>query len=162
MTDIYAFLDTHGIAYERCDHAPAFTVEDVERLVPLGGARTKNLFLRDKKGTRQALVSVRADKTVDLGKLSASIAFERPSFGSPDRLKKRLGIEPGAVSLLALINDPTHDVELFVDRDLWSAESVQCHPLVNTATLRISAEGIKQFLQATGHTPQLIDLPAAE
>ncbi len=155
------FLATHHIAYERCDHAPAFTVDDVERLVPLGGARTKNLFLRDKKGTRQALVVVRADKAVDLRVLSAGIAFERPSFGSADRLKRCLGIEPGAVSLLALVNDAAHAVELFIDRDLWSAEQVQCHPLVNTATLAIPHEGVERFLAATGHEVRLIDVPVA-
>ena len=155
------FLATHHIAYERCDHAPAFTVDDVERLVPLGGARTKNLFLRDKKGTRQALVVVRADKAVDLRALSEGIAFERPSFGSADRLTRCLGIEPGAVSLLALVNDAAHAVELFIDRDLWSAEQVQCHPLVNTATLAIPHEGVERFLAATGHEVRLIDVPVA-
>jgi Ala-tRNA(Pro) deacylase len=161
MSDLHAFLDAHDIAYERCDHPPAFTVDDVERLVPLGGPRTKNLFLRDKKGARQALVVVRADKPVDLAALSASIAFERPSFGSADRLKRCLGIEPGAVSLLALVNDTHHDVELFVDRDLWATDSMQCHPLVNTATLRIPLAGIARFLAATGHAHRLIDVPEA-
>ena len=104
MPDLYEFLDAHGIACARVDHPPVFTIEDVERHVPaLAGAASKNLFLRDKKGTRQALVVVGANKPVDLRALAERTGFERPSFGSADRLKRCLGIEPGSVSLLALI-----------------------------------------------------------
>ncbi len=160
MPVLFDFLATHGVAYERCDHPPVFTIDDVERLVPpLPGVATKNLFLRDKKGARQALVVVGASKPVDLKALAASTGFERPSFGSAERLKRCLGIEPGCVSLLALVNDPAHNVEVFVDRDLWAAEAMHCHPLVNTATLSVTHEGVERFLAATGHACQLVDLP---
>lgn len=159
MDTIYEFLAAHGIAYDRCDHAAAFTVEDVERLVPLGGARTKNLFLRDKKGSRQALVVVGAEKPVDLRLLAERTGFERPSFGSAERLKKYLGIAPGAVSLLALVNDESCGVEVFIDRELWSADIIQCHPGVNTATLAVSREGLERLLGATKHRYQLVDIP---
>jgi len=162
MADLFALLSTLGIPYERADHDAAFTVDDVARLVPLGGAPTKNLFLRDKKGTRQALVVVAARKPVDLRSLAERTGFERPSFGSADRLKRCLGIEPGAVSLLALVHDEAHAVEVFIDRDLWAAASVQCHPLVNTATLVIPHEGLERFLAATGHTYHVIDMPGAD
>jgi Ala-tRNA(Pro) deacylase len=161
MPDLFDFLATHGVTYERCDHPPAFTVADVERLVPLAGARTKNLFLRDKKGTRQALVVVCAEKPVDLKAMAERTGFERPSFGSADRLKRCLGIEPGAVSLLALVNDAKHAVELFIDRDLWNVDAIQCHPLVNTATLAIAHNDVERFLDATGHSAHFIDLPTA-
>lgn len=161
MLSLLAFLSSHRIEYERCDHEAAFTVADVARLVPLGGAATKNLFLRDKKGTRQALVVVAADKPVDLRALAESVGFERPSFGSADRLKRLLGIEPGAVSLLALVNDTQGAVEVFIDRDIWNAASVQCHPLVNTSTLAIPHAGIEAFLAATGHAWRLVDVPGA-
>lgn len=160
MADLFEFLATHGVGYERCDHPPAFTVADVERLVPLAGTRTKNLFLRDKKGTRQALVVVRADKPVDLRALAARTGFERPSFGSADRLQKCLGIEPGAVSPLALLNDAGHHVEVFIDRDLWTAGAIHCHPLVNTSTLAVPREDLERFLAATGHAYRLVDVPA--
>jgi Ala-tRNA(Pro) deacylase len=161
MADLFAFLAANGVAYERVDHPPVFTIEEVERLVPpLPGAPTKNLFLRDKKGTRQALVVVGASKPVDLRALAATTGFERPSFGSPDRLQRCLGIAPGSVSLLALVNDAAHAVEVFIDRDIWGAAAFHCHPLVNTATVSIPHEGAERFLQATGHTFRLVDVPA--
>ncbi len=162
MAELFAFLAEHGIPYERVDHPPVFTIEEVERLVPpLVGAATKNLFLRDKKGTRQALVVVASNKPVDLRALAASTGFERPSFGSADRLKRCLGIEPGSVSLLALVNDAAQRVEVFIDRDIWTADAFHCHPLVNTATLSVTREGLERFFAATGHTFRLVDVPPA-
>ncbi|MHB0964337.1 MAG: prolyl-tRNA synthetase associated domain-containing protein [Gemmatimonadaceae bacterium] len=162
MPDLFAFLSGHGIACARVDHPPVFTIDEVERLVPpLDGAATKNLFLRDKKGTRQALVVVGASKPVDLRALAASTGFERPSFGSADRLKRCLGVEPGSVSLLALVNDPGHAVEVFVDRDVWAADAIHCHPLVNTATLSVRHDDVERFLAATGHAHRLVDVPAS-
>lgn len=163
MADLFAFLADHGIACERVDHPPVFTIEEVERDVPpLAGAPTKNLFLRDKKGTRQALVVVGAHKPVDLRALAVTTGFERPSFGSADRLMRCLGIAPGAVSLLALVNDPAHAVEVFIDRDIWAAPAFHCHPLVNTATLSLTHDGAARFLEATGHAVRLVDVPSLE
>jgi len=160
MADIFEFLNLQGIAYERHDHPAVFTCEEAERLVPpLPAAHTKNLFLRDKKGERHCLVVVGYDKQVDLKGLSATIDWTKLSFGSPDRLKRYLGIEPGSVSMLALVNDSAAEVAVFIDEDLWQAEAFQCHPLVNTATLVISRTGIEKFLEATGHAYQLISVP---
>jgi Ala-tRNA(Pro) deacylase len=157
---LQAFLSAHGIACERVEHPAVFTIEDVERDVPpLPGVATKNLFLRDKKGTRQALVVVGAHKPVDLRALAASTDFERPSFGSPDRLQRCLGIAPGSVSLLALVNDTARAVEVFIDRDVWAADAFHCHPLVNTATLSVTHTGAEAFLAATGHTYRIVDIP---
>lgn len=160
MIDIYAFLDQHHIPYIRQDHPPVYTTEQAERLVPpLPGVHAKNLFLRDKRGKRYFLLVVQASKEIDLKNLAIQIETSRLSLASPRRLMEYLGIEPGAVSLLALINDPEHNVELLIDRHLWDADALHCHPLVNTATLAIPLSGIKTFLTATGHTYHLIDVP---
>ena len=147
MTDFFLFLENHNIAYERHDHPAVYTVEEADRLVPeLPGAKTKNLFLRDDKGRRHFLVLVPSDKRVDLKALREVLGVKRISFGSPERLKKYLGIEPGAVSLLAVYNDSGHKVEVFMDRDLWAADTFLFHPLVNTSTLVMERAGIERFL----------------
>ena len=160
MTDIYEFLDTIGVSYESFDHPAVYTVSEAKKLSPkMDGASTKNLFLRDKKGIRHFLVIVPQDKQVDLKELSSKLEASRLSFASPDRLKKYLGIEPGSVSILALVNDPKITVEVFVDNELWNAETILCHPLVNTSTLAVPRDGIKQFLEKTGHALRLIEVP---
>jgi Ala-tRNA(Pro) deacylase len=161
MTDIYAVLAQHQIAYERLDHPPVRTVEEAKRLVPPHrGTATKNLFLRDEKGRRHFLVTVAHDKQVDLRRLAVAVRSSKLSFGSPERLQKHLGVEPGAVTLLAVVNDPTHQVEVYIDRGLWQKEALAYHPLVNTATLVIDREGVERLLQATGHPYQLVEIPS--
>ncbi len=156
----FAFLDEHAIAYQRCDHPPVYTVEEAARRVPpLPGAKTKNLFLRDKPGRRHFLVCVPAAKQVDLKLLSDVVGATRLSFGSAGRLRQHLGVEPGAVTLLAVFNDPAHGVDLFVDEDLWQADAFQFHPLVNTATLVLSREAVARFVELTGHRMHLVRVP---
>jgi Ala-tRNA(Pro) deacylase len=159
--DIDSFLEQHRIALARIEHPAVMTVEESERLVPpLPGVKTKNLFLRDKKGTRHFLVTVPANRPVDLNGLGAALGAGRVGFASPERLEKYLGIKPGAVSLLALVNDKTGGVEFIIDRALWDAEAVQAHPLVNTATMILPHADLERFLRATGHPPRVIDVPA--
>jgi len=156
------FLHQHAIAATRHEHPAVMTVEESERLVPkLPGAKTKNLFLRDKKGRRHFLVTAPHDRAVDLDALGAVLGAGRLSFASPERLQKHLGLAPGAVSLLGLVNDPSGAVEFVIDRSLWEADAVQAHPLVNTATLVVPHADLERFLAATGHVPRVIELPAA-
>ncbi len=160
MTDIYKFLDSIDISYKRFDHPAVFTVSEAKLLSPdIDGSSTKNLFLRDKKGIRHFLVTVPQDKQVDLKELSYTLEASRLSFASPDRLKKYLGIDPGSVSLLALLNDLEKKVEVVVDNELWESESILCHPLVNTSTLAIPRDGINKFIENTGHSLRLIEIP---
>jgi Ala-tRNA(Pro) deacylase len=162
MTDIYKFLDDHHIEYERHDHPPVYTVEDVDRLVPpLDAAKTKSLFLRDAKGLRHFLVLVRGEKRVDLKTLPDLLKSSRLRFGSPDHLKKYLGVDPGSVSLFAVVNDVGMGVEIIMDSALWMSDAFQFHPLVNTSTLVISRENVKRFLDITGHNAQILDVPGS-
>ena len=160
MNDFFNYLAENGIAYERHDHPAVYTIEEANRLVPpLPAAKTKNLFLRDSKGRRHFLVIVSGDKQVDIKGLQTALGTSRLSFGSPKRLKEYLDIEPGAVSLFAIVNDTEQKVEVIADKAIWSASAFQFHPLVNTSTLVVSKEGAVRFLESTGHTPQVIEVP---
>ena len=126
--DVYRFLVENSIEYERVDHPPVFTCEEAEWLVPeLSGADTKNLFVRDKKARRHFLVAVGHDKSVDLKTLSSALGVTNLSFASSERLKRYLGIEPGAVSLLAIINDiETAEVRMSPTRPRSSKSNRAC------------------------------------
>src|SRR5690349_15851592 len=116
---IFEFLDSNAIAYQRVNHPPVFTCEEAKRLVPtLAGAETKNLFLRDGRGRKHFLLSVPAEKNVDLKALSRALGISGLSLASTDRLKKYLSLEPGSVSLLGVINDSSKEVEVLIDQDL--------------------------------------------
>ena len=159
MNDIYEFFGHHSIPYKRHDHPAVFTCAEAELLVPdLPAAKTKNLFLRDNNGKRHFLVIVSDDKTVDMKTLRDRIGSSKLSMGSAERLKKHLGITPGSVSILALVNDPKHAVEVIIDADLWKADSLRFHPLVNTSTLVISRQAVERFVTATGHAFKILDI----
>jgi len=107
-------------------------------------------------------VAVPAQKRVNIKALGAVIGSGHLSFGSPDRLKKHLGVDPGSVTVLATINDPEHAVELIFDEILWKEEVFQFHPLVNTSTLVISRENLQRFFGLTGHEVRLLDVPSQD
>lgn len=163
MRDIYEFLAQNGIEYQRQDHPAVFTCEEALRLVPpLPGAKTKNLFLRDRKGRRHFLVVVGYEKAVDLRGLTALLGVSKLGFASAERLQRYLGVDPGSVSMLGVLNDSNGEVELIVDRELWQAQAFQCHPLVNTSTLVISRDHLQRFFRATGHQVCLLDVPGRD
>jgi Ala-tRNA(Pro) deacylase len=157
MTDLAGFLDAHGISFLRHDHAPVFTCEDELRHVPeSGAARTKNLFLRDRRGRRHLLLVTLCSKSVSIADFTEVSGADRLSFASPERLMKHLGVEAGSVTLLGLVNDTAHAVEVYVDADVWSAPSIHAHPLRNDATLVLSHDDVVRFLAATGHQPRIV------
>jgi Ala-tRNA(Pro) deacylase len=163
-SDLLTFLSDHGISYERLDHEPLMTCEDVARVMPAGleAVHTKNLFVRDKKGRRHWLVVTVCEKPVDLKRVTEIAGADNLSFASPDRLMRHLGVTPGAVTVLGLVHDETHAVSLLVDRDVWAAERLCCHPLVNDATLVLTHQGLARFLAATGHEPRVIEVPTRD
>lgn len=161
MPDVHALLDSLGVRYERYDHAPVFTCDEADAAVPNHGAiQTKNLFLRDKRGRRHLLLVTSCEKAVDIKRFAEQVDADRLSFGSPERLMKYLGVTPGSVTVLGLMNDIERGVELCVDADVWHTPAWRCHPLINTATLVISREDIERFLEHTGHTPRIVTLHA--
>ena len=161
LMDIYAFLDQHHIPYTRVDHPPVYTVAEAEAKVPpLPGANLKNLFVRNKAGSHHWLVVVPYEKQVDLQGLAAVLGEKRLSLASPERLMQHLGVEPGAVSLLAVVNDTAAAVEVIVDADLWQAELLKCHPLVNTSTLALRRVDVARLLDLTNHPVRLLEVPA--
>ena len=162
LPSLLKYLEQLSIQYEYHEHAAVFTSEQARRLIPpLAGATAKNLFLRDRKGRRHFLLSLPDSKTLDLKSLAASLGLSGLSLASPERLLKYLGITPGAVSIMALVNDTENNVEVLMDQELWQADYLQCHPLVNTATLVISLQDIKKFIAITGHTVKLVIIEAS-
>ena len=158
---IFEFLEQHHIVYQRYDHPPVYTVAEARELVPpMPGVNTKNLFVRNKRGDRHILVVVGYGKQVDLQGLARTLGEKRLGLASQERLKRYLGVEPGAVSLLAIVNDARGEVEVIVDADVWAADALKCHPLVNTSTLAISRQDVVRLFYVTGHAYSVLDVPA--
>lgn len=159
-TQLYNFLDVHGIHYERYDHPAVFTCEEADRLVPdLPGAKTKNLFLCDDRGRAHFLVTLPDTKSVDLKAFAKALGVKKLRFASAERLKTFLHLNPGSVSLLAAVNDRDGKVSVVLDQEIDASSALLCHPLVNTSTLLISRAGIDSFLDAANHPPIVMNVP---
>lgn len=150
------------IPFRRFDHRAVFTCDEAEGTVPpeVAALHTKNLFVRDQKGRRHWLVVTDCAKQVDLKRLAPLIGGDKLGLASPERLLRYLGVTPGSVTVLGLLNDREREVTLVVDRAVWEASHWRAHPLVNTATLVLSKSGVERFLAATGHEPRVVDVPA--
>jgi len=158
--ELCAQLTERGIAFHRTDHPAVFTVaETAPHRDEMVGHHTKNLFLKDKKG-RLFLVSAEAHARIDLKRLHERLgASGRLSFGSAELLLEKLGVTPGSVTALAVVNDRAGDVTMVLDATLMTGEDVNFHPLINTATLRLGRDDLLAFLRSTGHEPLIVDLP---
>lgn len=155
--ELTALLDRLGIAHASLEHEPVFRVgEEAEGLRSLPGAHSKNLFLRDSRD-QLWLISAEQDTPIDLKRLPAVIGSGRLSFGSPERMAESLGVSPGSVTALGLINDQHGRVRFVLDARLALADKVNFHPLVNTATTSLSQSGFRAFLRAVGVEPIIVD-----
>ncbi len=157
--DLTHYLDGLGISARTVDHPPVFTVEEAQTLRgAIAGAHSKNLFLKDKKGAL-FLVVAREDAAIDLKRLHGRIgASGRLSFGQAELLLDKLGVTPGAVTPFGLINDRPPSVRVILDAQLAAADTVNFHPLENTATTSLTSADLMTFIRATGHEPEIIDL----
>ena len=149
----YDFLDSLGIRYQRTDHAPAHDMETCNEIdAVLDVVICKNLFLCNRQKTDFYLLMMPGDKKFKTKELSAQIGSSRLSFADPEDMLRYLDIEPGAVSIMGLMNDHEGAVRLLIDEDVLRGEYMGCHPCVCTSSLKIrTGDIIGKFLPAVGH-----------
>ena len=156
----YDQLDALGISYLRTDHAPADTMEvcaDIDRVLEV--RICKNLFLCNRQKTKFYLLLMFGDKPFKTKDLSRQLGVARLSFGSAEDMERLLDLTPGSVSVLALRNDPEHQVQLVIDKSVLEEEWFGCHPCINTSSLKLkTADIVNVFLPAVGHTPIVVEL----
>ncbi len=158
---LFSTLTELGIQTETVDHQAVFSVAESDKVeIPLPGAHTKNLFLKDDKGAL-FLVIANSETRVDLKALSKRLGAGRFSFGKPELLMETLGITPGSVTAFAVINDVEERVKIVFDDALMAADTLNCHPLENTATTNIARDDLLRFIRSTGHEPRVMVLTAA-
>lgn len=158
---LYRRLDALGIAHKTVAHPAVFTVEESRKHCgALPGAHIKNLFLKDRK-RRFWLCSVLEDRDIDLKALRKRLGAQGSfSFGSPDSLKEVLGVIPGAVTPLSVINDTERQVTVVLDEGLFGFNAINCHPLRNDKTTTLKSADLLTFIEAEGYKPQRIDFGA--
>ena len=156
----YDFLDKLGIGYFRTDHEEANNMEACNVIdAVLGVVICKNLFLCNRQKTDFYLLMMPGDKKFKTKELSSQIGSARLSFADPEDILKYLDIEPGAVSIMGLMNDKDQAVRLLIDEDVLKGEDLGCHPCVCTSSLKMKTRDVtERFLPATGHDYMMVHL----
>lgn len=160
--DLFAYLQTLGISCQTIHHVAVFTVEESQQLRgEIAGAHVKNLFLKDKK-SNLFLISALEDTRIDLKTIHEVIGGQgRVSFCSADQLREFLGVEPGSVTPLAVLNDKNGRVKAILDERLMGYDVINVHPLVNTMTTSLARDDLLAFMSATGHAPLIAGVGTA-
>lgn len=157
--DLYARLDALGIESRTHEHPPLYTVEDSRALRgQLPGGHCKNLFLKAKNGSLWLVVALE-DTPVDLKGLARQLGVGTLSFGKPELLGEVLGVQPGAVTPFALINDPERRVSLVLEERMMAMELLNYHPLRNDRTTALASADLLRFVADCGHEPTIMELP---
>lgn len=141
-------LDEARLSYKLYEHPAVFTAEDGERhCAHIPGMHVKNLFLRNEKRTAYWLVTIQYHKRVDLSQLAKILNGGRLSFANYGELTNMLGVMPGSVTPIAIINDYARQVKLVFDQDLLKEDYINIHPMENTATITVRCEDLKNFIE---------------
>ena len=157
---VYDLLDRLEIPYQRIDHEPAMTMEACAAIdEALEATICKNLLLCNRQCTAFYLLMLPGDKVFKTSALSKQIGSSRLSFASAEYMEEYLDITPGSLSVMGLMNDRDHHVELLMDEDVLKGEYIGCHPCINTASLRMkTADLMEKVIPAMGHAPRMVQL----
>ncbi|MFW9876869.1 MAG: prolyl-tRNA synthetase associated domain-containing protein [Candidatus Thorarchaeota archaeon] len=157
------WLAEHNITYILHTHPAVFTVPEAKiHTGHISGSHCKNLFLKNKKSGQLYLVTIPYDKRLDLNQFRKMIGAPKVRFAGPEDLLEVLGITPGAVSPLGLVNDTEDKAIFIIEEEIWKAEEICCHPNLNTETLQIPGSEFQKLIKATGTTMEIKNLPYLE
>ncbi len=156
--EIYEYLRNKNIWFEITEHKAVYNMEELSEVnLPYPEADAKNLFVRDDKKRNYYLITVKGDKRVDLKAFRRKYETRPLSFASGDDLMKIMGLIPGAVTPLGILNDGEHKVQFFLDEGFLSSPGlVGVHPNDNTATVWLKAEDLMSIVKEHGNVVQII------
>ena len=156
--ETYDFLTAQGIAYEVTEHGAVYNMEEMEALeLPHKEVLAKNLFVRDDKKQSYYLITVNSERRVDLKEFRATFGTRRLSFANEDDMKELLGITPGSVTPLGLLNDTDCRVKFFIDKDFVDG-MIGVHPNENTATVWMQTADLIRIITEHGNEVQMMQI----
>lgn len=155
--EVYEFLQAQGVTYEVTEHKAVYNMDELAEVeLPYPEADAKNLFVRDDKKSSYYLITVRGSKRVDLQEFRKVYGTRRLSFASAEDLERLLGLFPGSVTPLGLLNNTEKNVKLFLDSDFGEDDLIGVHPNENTATVWLKAGDLVRLIREHGNEVELI------
>lgn len=159
MKEVERYLKDLGIEYKIVNHPPATTTELADQyIIGHEGVRTKTMFLTNKKKTRFYLVIMDESKRLDMNSFKEFLRESNIKMASSKALKEKMNLEPGVVSIFGLLNNQEKDIRVFIDKDIAKDNILTFHPNTNEATLFITAQDTKKFLESLDYNLEEISL----
>ena len=156
--ETYEFLNKSGINYEITEHKAVFNMEELgEVKLPSPEFDAKNLFVRDDKKQNYYLITVKGDKRVNLKEFRKKYGLRNLSFASAEELMKIMGLTPGSVTPLGLLNDEEHIVKFYLDSE-FNGTLIGVHPIDNTATVWLKSEDLIKIIKEHGNEVSLAEI----
>ena len=157
--EVYEFLQAKGVTYEVTEHKAVYNMDELAEVeLPYPEADAKNLFVRDDKKSSYYLITVRGGKRVDLQEFRKAYGTRRLSFASAEDLVRLLGLFPGSVTPLGLLNNTEKNVKLFLDSDFGEDDLIGVHPNENTATVWLKAGDLVRLIREHGNEVEAVEL----
>lgn len=156
--ETYQFLNDHGVDYEITEHKAVFNMEELNAIeLPYPDWDAKNLFVRDDKKKNYYLITVKGDKRVDLKEFRKKHGLRVLSFASADDLMRFMGLTPGSVTPLGLLNDTEHHIHFYLDSE-FVGNRIGIHPNDNSATVWLNADDLVKLLQENGSNVEIVEI----
>lgn len=155
---IYKYLDNLNIKYRKVEHKAVYTMEETASLNIDNNEVVKNLFIRDDKKNNYFLVLISGNKRINLKELRSNLNLRPLTFASEEDLEKYLGLKKGSVTILGILNDTKHKVQVLIDNDIKHFKEVGVHPNENTASIWLSLEDIERILNLNNTNYKYINL----
>ena len=151
------YLDQRGIKYEIVEHPAVYNMAEMEKIaLPHPEADAKNLFVRDDKKRNYYLLTIKGDKRVNLQQFREENGTRRLSFASPKDLNEKLGLEPGSVTPLGLLNDSRREIPFYLDSYFSDQPRVAVHPNDNTATIWVDPQDLLKVIKDLGNPVKVV------
>ena len=158
--EIYVFLKEKNIEHEITEHAAVFNMEEVAQIeLPYPEAEAKNLFVRDDKKRNFYLITVKGSKRVDLKQFKKEHGTRSLQFASAEMLMDMMGLIPGAVTPMGLLNDDECRITWFMDKEFIDSDGlIGVHPNSNDATVWLKASDLTKLIKEHGNKVNLVNL----
>ncbi|WP_321388280.1 prolyl-tRNA synthetase associated domain-containing protein [uncultured Enterococcus sp.] len=155
---VTALLNDLDIPFEMIEHPPVFTTEEADRFIEgIEGARTKSMFLTNKKKTAFYLLIMDDARQLDMNAFKEIVETSRINMASPDALMEKLKLTPGAVSIFGLLNNTNRDVQVYFTREVLSEAHMSFHPNINTKTIFLNTSDVLKVVEALDYSYTIID-----
>ena len=157
-TETYQYLKDKGVSYEVTEHGAVYNMEELAAVdLPYPDCDAKNLFVRDDKKRNYYLITVKGEKRVNLKEFRKAHGLRNLSFASPDDLEKIMGLIPGAVTPLGLLNDEEKKVIFYLDQE-FEESLIGVHPNDNTATVWMQSKDLIMLLKEHGTEVNVVEI----